>query len=153
MKFEINHVSPTDELEAICKQMQPDSWGKDNEMTSYQEPALRKYLEDDKHVFLLAYEGEKIVGAALCYELSHPDDKQHSLYVHELDTHPDFRRQGVATALMQELFKIARARGLNEVWLGTETDNTSANAFYTSLDPYEIEPSIIYAYKTDKDAR
>lgn len=147
-------ISPEDDMTAICEQMQPDLWGKDNEMTSYQEAALRKYLEDDKHILLLAYEGEKVAGAALCYELPHPDGKQHSLYVHELDTHPDHRSQGVSTSLMQELFKIAHERSLQEVWLGTETDNDVANAFYRNLKPTAIEPSIIYAWTvSDKDVK
>lgn len=141
-------VSLKDNLEAICEQMQPGEWGKDNEMTSYQSDRLRKYLEDDKHILLLAKDGEKIAGAALCYILPHPAGED-SLYVHELDTHPDYRRQGVATKMMQELQRIAKEKGLKEVWLGTETTNDAANAFYKSLNPTEIEPSIIYAYEVE----
>jgi ribosomal protein S18 acetylase RimI-like enzyme len=126
--------------------MQPRLWGNDNEMTSYQPEQLKKYLENDQNLLLLAYEGEKIAGAALCYILPHPAG-DHSLYVHELDTHLNYRRQGVATKLMQELFTIAKQRKLKEVWVGTETTNKIADAFYKSLMPYEIEPSIIYSYK------
>jgi ribosomal protein S18 acetylase RimI-like enzyme len=141
-------ITLSDNLENICAQMQPDLWGKDNEMTSYQPENLNKFLKCGG-LLLLAKDDEKIAGAALCYELPHPAG-EHSLYVHELDTHPHYRRQGVATALMNELNKIAAHRGLTEVWLGTETDNDAANAFYKSLHPYEIEPSIIYAYKTNQ---
>ena len=52
---------------------------------------------------------------------------------------------------MRKLMEIAKDRKLEEVWVGTETDNDAANAFYKSLKPYEIEPSIIYAYKITKD--
>ena len=83
----------------------------------------------------------------LCYVLPHPAGED-ALYVHELDTHPDYRRRGIATQLMQEVQKIAREKGLMEVWLGTETDNDAANGFYRSLNPSEVEPCIIYTYKT-----
>jgi ribosomal protein S18 acetylase RimI-like enzyme len=134
-----------DNVEAVCAQMQPDLWGKDNEMTSYQPDKLKAYLQAGG-VLILAKDGEKIAGAALCYLLPHPagDD---SLYVHELDTHPDYRRQNVATKLMQEAQKIAKEKNCTEVWVGTEATNTAADTFYRSLDPYEIEPSVIYAYK------
>lgn len=144
MDIQIKQTTLDDDLEAICAQIQPELWGKDNEMTSYKPANFRKYLEAGG-ISLLAYDGENIAGAALCYELLHPagDD---SLYIHELDTHPDYRHQGVATALMNEAMKIAKDRQLSEAWVGTETENV-ANEFYKTLNPYEIEPSVIYAYK------
>lgn len=143
--FALRTIDLDADLKTICDQMQPGEWAADNEMSSYKSELLKKFLEAGG-VLVLAYYEQKIAGAALCYELTHPAG-EHSLYVHELDTHPDYRRQGVATQLMAEAMKIAKERGLTEVWLGTETDNDAANAFYKTLSPYEIEPSIIYAYK------
>lgn len=145
-KLRLHQVAGKDDLAAICEQMQPDSWAKDNEMTSYQPDKLRAFLKDDKSLLLLAYDDKKIAGAALCYELPHPAGED-SLYVHELDTHPDYRRHGVATAIMEKLREIAKDRAMTELWVGTETENTKAQSFYESLKPYEIEPSVIYSYK------
>lgn len=141
----IQRIALDNNLAAICAQMQPDLWGKDNEMTSYQPETLQKFLQQNG-ILLLAYAGDKIAGAALCYNLPHPSG-ENTLYVHELDTHPDFRRQGVATLLMNETFKIGKEPGVDEVWLATETDNVAANALYTKLQPYEIEQSVTYSYK------
>ena len=138
-------VDPNHDLAAICAQMQPDQWAADNEMTSYQPEALRRFL-DKGGILMLAYEGDKIAGAALCYEIPHPDGED-TLYVHELDTHPDFRRRGVAKQIMSELFKLAKERGLHEVWLGADQDNEAANALYKSLSPSEIDPTVTYTYK------
>jgi len=138
-------VDLSHDLAAICAQMQPDQWAADNEMTSYQPEALRKFL-DKGGILMLAYEGDRIAGAALCYEISHPDGED-TLYVHELDTHPDFRRRGVGTQLMNELFKLAKERSYTEVWLGADQDNQAANALYRRLKPSEIDPSITYTYK------
>lgn len=146
MPLDLRLITPGNDLAAICEQMQPDAWAKDNEMTNYSSDKLRIFLEDDKNLLLLAYDGDKIAGAALCYEMPHPAGED-SLYVHELDTHPDYRRHGVATAIMQKLMEIAKERGMKELWVGTETENTKARSFYESLKPYEIEPSIIYSYK------
>lgn len=143
---DIRRVSQTDDLDAICAQIQPDLWGKDNEMTSYQVANLKKFLQQNG-ILLLAYSAEKIVGIALCYDLPHPATTDHSFYVHELDTHPDFRQRGIATRLMAEASRVAKELGATEVWLGTETDNDPANALYKKLGPYEIEQSVTYAYK------
>ena len=145
MSFTIRLITQADDLGAICAQMQPKLWGSDNEMTSYQPTLLKKFLAAG-HLLLVAYNNKTIAGAAIAHELLHPAG-EHSLYIHELDTHPDYRRMGVASELMAELNKLAKDRGLTEVLLGTETENPAANAFYNSLDPYEIEPSEIYAYK------
>ena len=126
-------------------QMQPGLWAEDNHMTSYKTELLKEFLEAG-NILLLAMDGDKIAGAVIAHKLLHPAGES-SLYVHELDTHPDYRRQGVATVLMNKCKELAKEMGLTEVWLGTETDNNAANAFYKTLDPYEIESSVIYAYR------
>jgi ribosomal protein S18 acetylase RimI-like enzyme len=145
MQATLKKVLVGDDLAAICAQMQPGKWAPDNEMTSYQPESLKRFL-DKGGILLLAYEDEIIAGAALCYELPHPAGED-SLYVHELDTHPDFRRRGIATQLMNEVRRIAVERNLTEVWVGTETDNNAANALYRNLGPDESEQCVIYSYK------
>lgn len=143
--IQLQIVTKEDNLESICAQMQPGLWAEDNRMTSYQPELLKKFLTSGG-LLILAKDGGKIAGAAIAHILQHPAGES-SLYVHELDTHPDYRRQGVATLLMNKCKEIAKDMNLTEVWLGTETDNASANALYKTLNPYEIEPSVIYAYK------
>ncbi len=141
----IRRISIKDDLDAICAQMQPEFWDEVNDMGSY-EPERLKYFLDRGGILLVAYSGEKIVGVALCYDMPHPDATSYTLYVHELDTHPDFRRQGIATLLMNEAIKLGKERGVSEVWVSTETTNDPANALYKKLGPDEIEPSITYSY-------
>jgi ribosomal protein S18 acetylase RimI-like enzyme len=127
--------------------MQPDNWAADNEMSSYKPEHMRRFLERGG-LFVTVIDGEKIAGAALCYELPHPDGDD-TMYVHELDTHPDYRRQGVATMLMGEVFCIAKERGLKEVWLCADDDNPSANALYRKLRPTEEDKTVTYSYKVE----
>lgn len=139
-------ISMSNNIDAICNQMTADNWAADNEMTNYQPEALKSFLINPKNILLLAYDGNKIAGAALAYEVPHPEGENY-LYVHELDTHPDYRRQGVGTMLMKEVLKIAKERGCYELWLGTEDDNVAAQKLYESLNPAEIDKTITYTYK------
>ena len=53
-----------------------------------------------------------------------------ALYVDALATHPDFRRRGVATALLRAAEQTARDAGLAAVALDTAESNTTAQALY-----------------------
>src|SRR5262245_60668886 len=120
--MKIVRVKAADDLEAICAQIQPELWGKDNEMTAY-EPVLLKDFLANGNVLVLVYEAAKIAGIATAYPMPHPSKGGSSLLVYELDTHPDFRRQGIGTVLMEELLKIAKEQGLSEVWVGADDGN------------------------------
>lgn len=146
MSFDIAAIHSGNDLIAICTQMTPENWAADNEMTNYQPEALKTFLKDPKNILLLAYDNEKIAGAALAYEILHPEGENY-FYVHELDTHPKYRRQGVGTMLMKELLRMAKDRGCYELWLGTEEDSLGAQALYESLGPSEVDKTVTYTYK------
>ena len=57
-------------------------------------------------------------------------DKVTELYVDEVGVATSHLRQGIATAMLTELFTWAREHGCEEAWLGTERDNTAANGLY-----------------------
>lgn len=54
-------------------------------------------------------------------------------YVHELDVREEWRRQGVATALISEAMAIARVSGSTRFWLSTGGHNEVAQELYASL--------------------
>ena len=45
----------------------------------------------------------------------------------------DMRRRGIATALMQEVVRLARGRGVAELHTNTEVDNAAEKALYAGL--------------------
>jgi ribosomal protein S18 acetylase RimI-like enzyme len=90
---------------------------------------LKAYLAQPGHLMVLAFDGELVVGQCVGVIHYHPD-KVTELYVDELGTATSHLRQGIATAMMNELFAWARERGCEEAWLGTELDNDAANSFY-----------------------
>lgn len=143
--MKISRVYPTDDTALICSQVKGHLWAEDNEMTDYKEAALKEFLADKNNFLVLAWDKEKIAGIALCYIMKHPEGSR-MLYIHELDTHPDYRNQGVATKVLQYIKEYAQEHTINEVWLGTEQDNDIANKLYTALEPTEIEQSVTYTY-------
>ena len=105
----ITRVLPNDDLTAICAQLQPELWGEDNDLAAFDPDHLRRFL-DHNGILLLAWEGDAIVGQAMCYALPYPSGEDH-FYVHEVDTHPAHRRKGVAEALMREALVLAKGYG------------------------------------------
>jgi len=109
---------------------------------------LRDFLQDPHNFYLLATIDGHIAGATHGYLHVHPTGLKY-LYIDEVDTIKQFRRQGVATAMMHEAFAISRQLGATKAWLGTEDDNEPAKALYQGLDPSKIEHGPIYTYKID----
>lgn len=145
VSFTIHQVCPEDDLQAICTQMQPSAWGADNEMGIYSEEALRAFLAAGG-LLLLAYDVSTIAGVIVAHILPDPTGKD-MLFIFSLDTHPKYRRQGVATQLMTQARAIADAKGLIETWVIADADNEPANKFYATLHPTEAISSMMYAYK------
>lgn len=137
-------ASDTD-LATLTEDLNSDDW------TDFEYPftteSLRNFLEDDSHIYLIALVDNELAGALHAYAMYHPSGRVH-FYIDEVDTKKQFRRKGVASAMMQEALKIAGARGYDEAWLGTEHDNEPAKALYTSLNPSEVEEGPIYSWKT-----
>lgn len=106
---------------------------------------LRAYLRQPGHLMVLAFEGPLVVGQCAAVLHRHPD-KPVELYIDEVGTATSHLRQGIATALMEEMFRWGRELGCTEAWLGTEIDNTAANALYRQFKPKEDEPFQYYLF-------
>jgi aminoglycoside 3-N-acetyltransferase I len=91
-------------------------------------------LADERTIFLAAFDAEFPVGFVLAYELPRRHGDASILFVYEIDVQEERRRQGVATALMNELARLARERGIREGFVLTEESNEPAMAFYASLE-------------------
>jgi len=90
-------------------------------------------LEDDRTIFVAAFRGREPIGFVFGYELPRRHGDRSILFVYELGVDETCRRLGIATRLMNELARIASARGITEGFVLTEPDNGPANAFYGSL--------------------
>ena len=144
--FEIRRITPADDLAAIVANINRAKFGKDNELEDFTAEALRKCVENPENIYLVAYDGDKPAGLSYAMTIPSPDG-DHWLYVDQVDTHPDYRRQGIGKQLLEELLKFGKEHGLCEMWLATEHDNLPAQALYQSLDPSKSEKLTDYTYK------
>ncbi len=143
----ITPVTNKDDLHDICAQLAASRWAKDNDMAEYAPTALSQFVDNDHNLLIVGRVNGQIVCSAICYMLDHPDKSRKSLYIDELDTHPDHRRKGYASDMIAWLRSFALERSLQEVWLATESkDNQAANAFYQSLKPTETVECNLYSY-------
>ena len=90
-------------------------------------PAVR----EGTRLLLVARRDERIAGAVQL-DTDTPPNQPHRAEVSKLLVHPDFRRQGIARALMAELERLASQRGRSLITLDTRTGD-KAEPLYVSL--------------------
>lgn len=88
-------------------------------------------VRDGGLVLLVAQQRGRIAGSV---QLDHdtPPNQPHRAEVRKLLVHPDFRRQGIARALMAELERLASQLGRSLITLDTRTGD-KAEPLYASL--------------------
>ena len=99
--------------------------------TSFWTKKVLPGVSDGTRVLLIAEASGRIVGSA---QLGHdtPANQPHRADVNKLMVHPDFRRRGIARALMVEIELIARRLGRSLLTLDTRTGD-SAEPLYASM--------------------
>src|SRR5687768_17945397 len=87
-------------------------------------------LNSDSFWLLLATIDHQPAGLAAVARLPKTDARVGFLFVDELSVLPEFRRRGVATALLEHTFALANELGLAGVRLLTRPDNEAARRLY-----------------------
>jgi aminoglycoside 3-N-acetyltransferase I len=92
-------------------------------------------LADERTIFLAAFEDgqDEPIGFVLAYELLRRHGEPSRLFVYEVGVAPEARRRGVATALLRDLARISRARGIRRGFVLTNEANEAAMELYRSL--------------------
>ena len=91
--------------------------------------ATARFLADDRHHLLIAYEHERAVGFVSGVEVTHPD-KGTEMFLYELAVDEAFRRRGIGRSLVEHLAALARAAGCYGMWVVTDDDNEAARRTY-----------------------
>ena len=103
------------------------------------------YVETPGHFMLVAVCENTVFAQAAGVIHRHPD-KCTELYIDEVGVAEEFRRKGLASHMVSELFTIGREMGCEEAWVGTEDDNVPARRLYESLGNSAPEPFVMYVY-------
>ncbi len=105
---------------------------------------LKAYIANPLNWMCVALHDTQVVGMCMSVIHLHPD-KPTELFLDEIGTGDDWRRQGVARQLMQMVFDRCDAEGIEEIWLGTEPDNVAARGLYEGFK-HEREDAVIYYF-------
>lgn len=128
--MEIGSVKASD-LEAIS-QLHVHFWGEPSDVSAMAQ-TLERLRSDPDHILLAARVEGACVGTAtgvVCRGLYGGSDCY--LVIEDVVVHPDFRRRGIATALLAELERLARQSGCMQMVLLTESVRQDADALYRS---------------------
>lgn len=128
------HVAPIAELEKICFS---DPWS---------ESSIASELSNPLSCWLVAVEGEKVAGYIGSQTVMGETDMMN------VAVHPDFRRQGVAKALILALVDALKERGSHWLMLEVRQSNAPARALYAKLGFAEVGRRKNYYRNPKEDA-
>lgn len=98
---------------------------------------LDKLLGGESFIGLAALKGGEVVGGLAAYEMRKFEQERSEIYIYDLAVAGPHRRQGIATALIQELRKLASQRGAYVVFVQADLGDSPAIALYTKLGTRE----------------
>ncbi|MBD1858586.1 MULTISPECIES: AAC(3)-I family aminoglycoside N-acetyltransferase [Leptolyngbya] len=98
---------------------------------------LKRLLSSDYFIALAALKNGSVVGGLAAYELQKFEQERSEIYIYDLAVAAAHRREGIATALIQELKKIAVARSAYVIFVQADLVDDPAIALYTKLGTRE----------------
>jgi aminoglycoside 3-N-acetyltransferase I len=98
---------------------------------------LERLLASEHFIALAALKRGEVVGGIAAYELPKFEQERSEIYIYDLAVAAQHRRQGIATALIVELRKIAALRGCYVVFVQADFGDTAAIALYSKLGTRE----------------
>jgi aminoglycoside 3-N-acetyltransferase I len=101
--------------------------------TSY----LQQLLGSDYFIVLAALKSGEVVGGIAAYELKKFEQERSEIYIYDLAVSAAHRREGIATALIQELNNIAAARAAYVIFVQADVGDEPAIALYAKLGARE----------------
>ena len=94
---------------------------------------LEQLLASDTFIALVALDDHVVVGGIAAYELRKFERERSEIYIYDLAVALSHRRRGIATALIEELQRIAAARGAWVVFVQADLGDDPAIALYSKL--------------------
>jgi aminoglycoside 3-N-acetyltransferase I len=138
MSFTLHHLAPHDvDLMSSMLTMFGDAFDDKDSYNSKRpsENYLKKILGGDTFIALVALKNNEVVGGIAAYELHKFEQERSEIYIYDLAVLPAHRREGIATALIEELTNIAAKRGAYVVFVQADTypEDQPAIALYSKL--------------------
>jgi aminoglycoside 3-N-acetyltransferase I len=94
---------------------------------------LQRLLGSDYFIALAALKSGQVVGGIAAYELRKFEQRRSEIYIYDLAVATTHRRKGIATALINELKKIAAVRAAYIIFVQADIGDEPAIALYSRL--------------------
>lgn len=94
---------------------------------------LKDLLSGGTFVAVAATAEAKVVGGLAAYFLRKFEQARTEIYIYDLAVDEAFRRRGIATAMIEELKKVAAAQGAWVIYVQADHGDDAAIALYTKL--------------------
>jgi len=108
---------------------------------------LTDLLTRDTFVAIGAYVGGALVGGLTAYVLPKFEQKRAELYIYDLAVEEEYRRGGIATAMIEQLKRFATSRRIYIIFVQADRGDEAAICLYTKLGQredvmhFDIRPS------------
>ncbi|CAN5900301.1 N/A [soil metagenome] len=134
--YSIHQLSSNDEvlMEALLTVFgeafdEVDTYGGNRPSAGY----LRGLLGSDYFIALAALKNGEVVGGIAAYELRKFEQERSEIYIYDLAVTTAHRREGIATALIRTLKRIAATRKVYVIYVQADMGDEPAIALYTQL--------------------
>jgi aminoglycoside 3-N-acetyltransferase I len=98
---------------------------------------LTRLLASDTFIAVAAFTADQMVGGLAGYVLPKFEQERSEFYIYDLAVAEPFRRQGIATALISTIRRIAQQRGIHVIFVQADYGDDPAVALYTKLGTRE----------------
>lgn len=98
---------------------------------------LNKLLAREDFIPLVVIADEKVVGGLAAYVLQKFEQERSEIYIYDLAVLEEYRRQGIATGLINKLREIAREIGAYVIYVQADPPDEPAVKLYESLGTRE----------------
>lgn len=98
---------------------------------------LRRLLGSDTFLAVAAFSGDSVVGGLAGYVLPKFEQERSEFYIYDLAVDQPRRREGIATALIEELRRLASERGIRVIFVQADHGDDPAINLYTRLGSKE----------------
>jgi ribosomal protein S18 acetylase RimI-like enzyme len=114
--------------------------------------AVRAYIDDERNVFLAAYEGSEPVGFLRGTARTQLRSRRKQFFLDEIAVDEKFRRRGVGKALINYLLRDCRELGFGDVFVFVDPTNAPAVRLYLTTGALpEVAAERMFVYRLHSD--
>jgi len=114
---------------------------------NFHKKQLKYLLQRAKSIALVAEIEDKLIGSLIILLRSHILNAR----IYSLDVHPAFRRQGLASLLMDTVLGLLKEKGFKKITLEVGVNNIAARNLYRSKG-FIVDKTLHNYYKNGNDA-